>query len=74
MHTAYDVQKLAAVLRGGLLFDQRISVPARGLYFLRVIVHDNTSGRVGAIELPVPSVSGLPPLPSDAVPAAGGGR
>jgi hypothetical protein len=74
MRTQYDAAKLQAVLRGGMLFDQRISVPEKGFYFLRVIVHDNTNGRVGAIELPVSSVAGLPPLPAEGVPAAGGGR
>ena len=74
MRTQYDAAKLQAVLRGGMLFDQRISVPEKGFYFLRVIVHDNTNGRVGAIELPVSSVAGLPTLPAEGVPAAGGGR
>jgi VWFA-related protein len=43
-------------------FQQDISVPAKGAYYLRVGIHDMTSNRVGALELPVSLVNPLPPL------------
>ena len=49
-------------LHPGFQYRQEISVPAKGEYYLRVGVHDLTTNRVGAIELPVSVVSVLPPL------------
>jgi hypothetical protein len=44
----------------------------KGEYYLRVGVHDLTTDRVGAVELPISVVSILPPLSAmSAVPAAG---
>ena len=52
----------ASVLRAGLRFRQDISVPLKGETFLRIGVHDATTDKVGAIEVPVAAVSKLPPL------------
>jgi len=49
-------------LHGGLHWRQEISVPAKGSYFLRIGIHDLTGNRVGAVEVPVAAVKGLPPL------------
>lgn len=46
----------------GLRYKQEISVPEKGEYYLRVGVQDSTSGRIGALELPVAAVRRLPPL------------
>ena len=54
----------ARLLHIGLPFHQQVSVPAKGTWFLRIAVHDLTSDRVGAIELPVAAVKNLPPLPA----------
>jgi VWFA-related protein len=51
----------AALMRAGLPFHLEISVPAKGEYFLRSAVHDVTSDRVGAVEVPVAAVARLAP-------------
>jgi VWFA-related protein len=52
-------------------FQQEISVPVKGEYYLRLGIHDLESDRVGAVELPVSAVSVLPPLSAvNAGPAA----
>ena len=48
--------------RGGFQFHEEISVPVRGEYVLRIAVHDVQGDRVGAVEIPISSVSGLPPI------------
>lgn len=59
-------------LHPGFQYQQEISVPVKGEYYLRIGVHDLTTDRVGAVELPVSVVSVLPPLSAmSAVPAAG---
>jgi VWFA-related protein len=50
-----------ALLSGHLRYRQQISVPAKGDYFLRLGLHDTTSGRIGALELPVAAVARLQP-------------
>jgi VWFA-related protein len=45
-----------SMLIGGANAHQEIDVPATGVYFLRVGVHDLSSDRVGAIEIPTASV------------------
>ena len=41
---------------------QQISVPAKGMYFLRMGIRDDDSGKLGAFEIPVAAVASLPPL------------
>ncbi len=50
-----------ALVNGGLPFHQEISVPVKGDYFIRTGIHDVTGNKIGAVELPVSSVSKLPP-------------
>jgi hypothetical protein len=52
----YDINGMKELLREGIHFDQRISVPVKGDYFLRTVVRDASSGHLGAIELPVASI------------------
>lgn len=59
----------AATLRTGLHFQQQVSVPVKGQYFLRIGVHDIAGDRIGAIEVPVAAVKNLPPLPAPAATA-----
>jgi VWFA-related protein len=49
-------------LHSGLFFHQEISVPVKGEFYLRIGVHDVTADHDGAVEIPVDSVKGLPPL------------
>jgi VWFA-related protein len=46
-----------SMLKGGANAHQEIAVPATGEYFLRIAVHDLTSDRVGAIEIPTSSIT-----------------
>ena len=48
--------------RSDLHFRRTISVPVKGDYFLRIGVLDDRSGRIGALEVPVTSVSKLSSL------------
>ena len=57
-----------SMLEGGANAHQEIDVPATGEYFLRIGVHDLTSDRVGAIEVPVSSIA------PQAVPAMAAGK
>jgi len=57
-----------SMLKGGANAHQEIDVPATGEYFLRIGVHDLTSDRVGAIEVPVSSIA------PQAVPAMAAGK
>lgn len=41
---------------------QQISVPVKGMYFLRLGMRDDDSGKLGAFEIPVAAVAELPPL------------
>jgi hypothetical protein len=43
--------------RGGANARLEIDVPAAGEYFLRIGVHDLISDRVGAVEIPVSSIT-----------------
>ena len=61
----------AEMLHTGMAFHQEISVPVKGQYYLRTAVHDVTSDRVGAVEVPVASVAHLAPL--DELPPAPAG-
>jgi VWFA-related protein len=66
----YKPGELQDLLHGGLTFDQRVSVPVRGEYFLRVAVHDHAGGHTGAVEIPVSTIASLPPLQESASPSA----
>ena len=55
----YTPAEIAA--HGGIPFQQQISVPAKGQYFLRIGVHDIQGDRVGSLELPIAAVAHLPP-------------
>ena len=54
--------KFKTVLSGAFAYNQQISVPARGDYYLRVGVGDMITGRVGTLELPVATVARLQPV------------
>ncbi len=45
-----------------LEFHQQISVPVKGAYDLRIGMRDDSSDRVGALEMPVAAVANLPPF------------
>jgi hypothetical protein len=47
-------------LKEGVRYQQRIAVPAKGEYYLRVGIHDMIGDKVGAIEIPVASIATTP--------------
>ncbi len=47
--------------RQGIQYPQEISAPAKGEYFLRIVVHDLTHDRLGAVEVATSEVKNLPP-------------
>jgi hypothetical protein len=64
LNAKIPADKYASILQTGIRFSQQISVPLKGETFLRIGVHDATTNRVGAVELPVAAVSKLEPLPA----------
>ncbi len=50
------------VLQRGFPMHEELSVPAKGEYFVRVVVHDLQGDHVGAVEVPIASVRNLPPV------------
>lgn len=71
LHMMLTPDQYAKMLTGGIAFHQEISVPVKGLHYLRTGIHDMVSNRVGAVEIPVWKVARLDPLkPLPAMPAA----
>jgi VWFA-related protein len=64
IHADIPADRYAGLLQSGIHFHQDISVPVKGEYFLRIGIHDETTNKVGAVELPIVAVSKLPPLPA----------
>lgn len=74
MNSTFSAERFAAFQKSELFtYRQQISVPVKGEYYLRIGVHDNASGKVGALELPIDPIAKLPPIPLQ-MPAAGNGR
>jgi VWFA-related protein len=61
VRASYTREKLAQAMRSGIHFNQQISVPTKGDYFLRIAVHDNSSGHIGAVEIPLSEIPYTPP-------------
>lgn len=61
--------RFASVQNGNIKYVQQISVPAKGEYYLRLGMRDDTTDHVGAVEMPVAAVAKLPPvaMPAPAV-------
>jgi hypothetical protein len=67
---SFSPKKYAAFLNRPLAYRQQISLPAKGEYYLRLGLRDETADRVGALELPIAAVAKLAPA-SPQVPAPG---
>lgn len=59
----------SSAMQHNLEYQQQISVPVKGEYYLRIGMRDSTSDRIGALELPVASVAKLPPAATGPAPA-----
>ena len=68
-HADVTVDTLRMILKNGFPIHQQISVPSKGAYSMRIGLHDITSDRLGAIEVPVATISNLPPLLAPTSPA-----
>ena len=66
IHIAAPLDDIKKTVANGIQYHQEISVPTKGEYFLRIVVHDIPRNRFGAIELATSSVKNLPPAPSPA--------
>jgi hypothetical protein len=62
LHAKFDAKVYANVIRAPFSYNEDVSVPATGEYFLRIAVQDLNSDRVGVIEVPVSQVLRLPPM------------
>jgi VWFA-related protein len=56
-----DPEGFGQIMQNGFGIDQTIAVPTHGDFFLRLGVHDLTSDRIGALEVPVETIKLLPP-------------
>jgi hypothetical protein len=69
LHIASPLEELKKNVANGIQYRQEISAPAKGEYFLRIVVHDLTHDRLGAVEVATSEVKNLqlptaPPPPS----------
>jgi VWFA-related protein len=55
-----------SMLKTGAIANNEIDAPAKGDYFLRIAVHDLTTDRVGALEIPTTSIQPPPAPPQPA--------
>jgi VWFA-related protein len=62
VHTDLSEASYVRFIAQPFTLEQDVSVPAKGTYFLRVVVHDRNSDGTGAVEIPVDSVKALSPL------------
>jgi VWFA-related protein len=78
LHIASPLDELKKNVARGIQYTQQISAPAKGEYFLRIVVHDLTHDRLGAVEVATSEVKNLqppaapPPSPTPPVSPAGG--
>jgi VWFA-related protein len=72
MNSTFSPERFAAFHKSQpFTYRQQISVPSKGEYYLRIGLHDDPSGKVGALEVPVAAIAKLP-IPQQ-VHAAGSG-
>jgi hypothetical protein len=61
LHIASPLDELKKSVANGIQYRQEISAPAKGEYFLRIVVHDLTRDRLGAVEVATSEVKNLQP-------------
>ena len=72
LRIASPLDELKKNVANGIQYRQEISAPAKGEYFLRIVAHDLTHDRFGAVEVATSEVKNLPPptAPPPASPAS----
>ncbi|HEX3373603.1 MAG TPA: VWA domain-containing protein [Edaphobacter sp.] len=61
LRIASPLDELKKNVARGIQYRQEISAPAKGEYFLRIVVHDLTQDRLGAVEVATSEVKNLQP-------------
>jgi VWFA-related protein len=61
LHIASPLDEIKKNVARGIQYRQEISAPAKGEYFLRIVVHDLTRDRLGAVEVATSEVKNLQP-------------
>jgi hypothetical protein len=61
LHIASSLDEIKKNVAHGIQYRQEISAPAKGEYFLRIVVHDLTRDRLGAVEVATSEVKILQP-------------
>ena len=64
VYANFNRQEYEKISHVGIPYHQEVSVPAKGDYYLRIIVHDLPTDHVGSIKVPLSAVSKLPPSQS----------
>jgi VWFA-related protein len=62
LRIASPLDELKKNVARGIQYNQEISAPAKGEYFFRIVVHDLTRDRLGAVEVATSEVKNLQPL------------
>ena len=71
LHIASTLDDIRKNVAQGIQFRQEISAPAKGEYFLRIVVHDSHRDHFGAVEIATSEVRNLTPVTAPApAPAA----
>jgi VWFA-related protein len=70
LHIASPLDELKKNVANGIQYRQEISAPAKGEYFLRIVVHDLTHNRLGAVEVATSEVKTLQPPTAPPPPTA----
>jgi hypothetical protein len=61
LHIASPLDEIKKNVANGIQYRQEISAPAKGEYFLRIVVHDLPHDRLGAVEVATSEVKNLQP-------------
>ena len=61
LHIASPLDELKKNIANGIQYRQEISAPAKGEYFFRIVVHDLTHDRLGAVEVATSEIKNLQP-------------
>jgi VWFA-related protein len=61
LHIASSLDEIKKNVANGIQYRQEISAPAKGEYFFRIVVHDLTRDRLGAVEVATSEVKNLQP-------------
>ncbi len=61
MHLNGTQEEIKQAVARGLFYHQEVSAPAKGEYFLRIVVHDLNRDRFGAVEVAISAVKNVVP-------------